>query len=137
MKIKRIPMWPLIILLFLIMLLNGAALYWHLYYFIWWLDIPMHFLGGLWVALFSLAWLFRSPYVGSNERSPFFVWMFALAVTLLVGLVWELFEFNLSTIVGFSERDLGDTLLDLVMDVAGAVSGTVFFLKMGYNRSDE
>ncbi len=81
-----------------------------------WYDIPMHFMGGAWVALFGL-WVtgtsygaFLGPFV--NIRNLFLY-------TLAVGVAWEFLELALEF---NSLGDVGywpDTMLDLVMDLLG------------------
>jgi hypothetical protein len=126
---------PLLIvgLLFFIGAVNAAALYWHLYFFLPWLDIPMHLLGGLWVGLFALYWYYHIKR-GDKDRSALFVAVFSVAVTMTIGLLWELFEFNLDTIIGFSNHDLADTLADLSNDFLGSTLAAWIFLAKRYNR---
>jgi succinate dehydrogenase hydrophobic anchor subunit len=132
---KHFPTMHLLALLCLIAIVNAAAVYWHLYFYLWWLDIPMHVLGGLWVALFALAWYYRSPYPKQKESSPLFVMMFAVAVTMVVGVGWELFELSAQTFIERADvHDLADTLGDLVNDFIGAVLAISVFVRMGYNR---
>lgn len=118
-----------------IAVVNGAAVYWHLYFYVWWLDIPMHMLGGMWVALFALSSYYRLTNVSTKDTSPLFVFAFAIAITMIVGLSWELFEFSAQT---FIERahvfDIGDTLSDLVNDFIGALIASFVFVRMGYNK---
>jgi predicted membrane protein len=84
-------------------------LYWHYL----WLDIPMHFVGGLWAALVS-AWFLR--YV----HSPYSL-VYVLIGVLIIGIAWEIMEY----VIGFQrEQDYAfDTSLDLVMDLCGGVLG--------------
>lgn len=130
---RKFPPAVLVGLVFLLAIINSAAYYWHLYFHFPWLDIPMHFLGGLWVALYALAWYYGAPLL-KKERGTLFTWMFALSVSMLVGLLWELFELSVDTIIAFSQHNLGDTLLDLVMDALGACVSAYIFLRGGYNR---
>ncbi len=132
---KYFPATYLLSLILLIAILNGAAVYWHLYFHIWWLDIPMHLLGGLWVGLFGLSWYYRSRLPKTKDTTPLFVVVFAVALTMTVGLAWELFELSAQTFIERADvHDLGDTLADLVNDTLGALTAAYIFIRMGYNK---
>ena len=125
----------LLAIILLIAVVSGAALHWHLYFFYPWLDIPMHLLGGFWVALFVLAQYYRASFPARKDPSPLFVVVFAVAVTMTIGLFWELFEFSAQTLIERAEfHNLGDTLLDLVNDLFGSLCAATLFIRMGYNR---
>jgi hypothetical protein len=90
-------------------------LYWHYL----WLDIPMHFLGGLWAAL-ACVWFLRF----FMPRASFAL---VLAGVVGIGIAWELFEF----IVGFQENNYAlDTSLDIVMDITGGFCGFLLGRRM-------
>ena len=127
--------YPTLFLLLFIATINAIANYWHLYFHLPWLDIPMHVLGGLWVAFFSLAWYYHTPLIHPKDRSTLFVIMFATSTTMIIGLCWELFEFSAQTLIERADvHNLGDTLFDLVNDLVGALLATALFIRMGYNK---
>ena len=87
------------------------ALYWHYI----WLDLPVHFMGGMWAAL-VFAWiaLLRSwKYADSFAVTLVFV--------LAVSIAWELFELFVG--VPREANFAFDTSLDLTMDITGGVIG--------------
>lgn len=103
----------------------------NLYWIYRWYDIPMHMLGGLWVALFSL-----SLYPLINELllekgykiSAFYLSILAL---LFMTISWELFELlgQITTMI-----DIGywsDTLSDILNGYIGGMFGYLFYLKHG------
>lgn len=96
-----------------------VALFNDLYWIFPWLDLATHFLGGLWSALFFywVAAVLRLP------PSPVHV----VALVLVLGVAWEVFElsFGISSATDYAL----DTLIDLCMDVVGAivVSAAQFF----------
>lgn len=52
------------------------------------------------------------------------IYLFAMSVTL--GALWEILEFGMDQIFGTREQDgLYDTMIDLIMDVAGAALGSI------------
>jgi xanthine/uracil permease len=133
MKSRRITLFA-VALIVAIWGVNAVAVHLNLYYHIWWFDIPMHILGGFWIALFGLITYYHSSLVERKDRSAFFVVAFALATTMCIGLLWELFEFGVDRSIALSDNDLADTLGDFVNDMIGASFATAFFLWRGYNK---
>jgi hypothetical protein len=85
----------------------------YLYWLFPWLDIFVHFFGGLWVAL-AAVWLLTA----AHQRTPFIRIFFILA---MVSIGWELFE-----LWGGIPREANfafDTSLDFLMDALGGISG--------------
>ena len=75
----------LVTLIFLIFLLNYLAMKFYWYSSIWYFDMPMHFLGGLWLGL-ALIWFFKIKEIS---------WKVILEIilgVLLIGVFWEAFE---------------------------------------------
>ncbi len=131
---KQFPPFALAALIALIFALEAIARYWHLYFEFWWLDIPMHFLGGLWVGLFTLEWYYRTLHLKKKDTSAFFVVTLAIATTLTVGLAWEVFELSAQTFIERADvHDLADTLGDLTNDFLGAVAAIGIFIRGRYN----
>ena len=85
---------------------------------LWWWDILLHFLGGLWFALLGAFLLSR---IGVRVRL-----LHCLGLALAIGLAWEVFEyiFDLGGSVFMSYRL--DTIKDIVDDVLGG--GFAYFL---------
>lgn len=94
-------------------------------------DLPMHFLGGIWVGLIVIAFWGRFFEPLNFERS-FGNALKIAGIVLTVGLLWELFEFSLYSlhaqfgIGGYENMELGDTLKDLILDWLGGIA--VFLL---------
>ncbi len=102
----------------------GTKLY--LYWTVTWFDMIMHFLGGLFVALF-----FFSIFAFLKSRLPYMEKLvLGLIFSILVGLVWEYYE----VIVGVTDlREAGywsDTGMDIVMDTLGAIVGVFYAHKL-------
>ena len=113
---------------------NMFAEHVHLYYLLWWFDIPMHMLGGLWIALTSLVVYYHMGF-HRHDRSVSFVVTAMLAATLIVGIFWEVFEFSVAHFVKLNDNGVFDTLKDLLDDMIGAVIASVIFIKKGYNKT--
>lgn len=97
------------------------------YYLVPWLDIPMHFFGGFFVALLFI-WLRQiAPNIfgGNSFLGDIIV---VLGFVALIGVLWEFFEFSFDYLV--SARNLGlarsqmgiaDTMGDLFFDLLGGL----------------
>ncbi len=133
MKSRRLT-WALVCLIFFIWGVNTIADTTHLYYLLWWFDIPMHMLGGLWVGLTALVIYYHTGWIKRKDRSLSFVVAFTLATTMVIGLLWEVFEFSVEHFVKLNDNGLLDTLKDLVDDLVGASIAALVFIKKGYNK---
>ena len=86
------------------------------YWLIWWYDIMMHFLGGVWVVL-VLIWL-------NQLKAAAVVLTFKRVLTaiVVVGLAWEIYELLFDqTFIDAKGYGL-DTVLDLIMNTVGAAA---------------
>jgi hypothetical protein len=131
---KRFPSSVILTLIIFIFIVNAVADYWHLYFYIWWLDIPMHILGGFWVALTSLAIYYALPERREKDCSSMFVYALSIASALLIGLIWEVFEFSVDIILSSFVTKSADILKDLGDDLVGGLLGAVLFITKGYNK---
>lgn len=112
-------------LLFFISLIVLAGLHilsltFELYWTYLWLDIPMHVLGGATVA-FGFLTLFPV-----HEQYGFrYGLLLVLLATLVLGVVWEAFEYT----IGFTRISevhvLRDTVLDTTMNLLGGALGFI------------
>ena len=131
---KQFPPAVLAGIIVLLAVIEAGALYWHLFFKFWWFDIPMHFFGGLWIALFTLAWYYRARIPKVKDKSGLFVATLAVSTTLSIGLFWELFELSAQTFIERANvHDLADTLADLTNDLLGAVVAIGIFIRGRYN----
>jgi hypothetical protein len=99
--------------------LHNLALILELYWRFWWFDIPMHFVGGVVVALGLL--------VLSDLRVPLPLYRPTVVVTtafvLFVALAWEVFEVWAGIPI---ESDYWfDTSLDVLLGLGGGLVGYV------------
>ena len=111
----------LIWLLGMLTILHVTALNYKLYFYIPWLDMVAHTLGGICVAL-AVVGILRYKGIA---HSPLLI---AVAV-LGVGIGWELFEYGIGAVrdePGYAV----DTMSDILMDLIGGVLGAVFSRKL-------
>ena len=135
MKIKYLNIYFLLIFIILIFSGHIASLAVGGFYKIWWADSALHFLGGFWVGLFALWFLFNFARTPLNaELFPAYILILALlSFTALMGVFWEFFEFILDKITGYKsysaiilQKNLEDTLSDLLFDLLGAFASGIF-----------
>ena len=102
--------------------LNVIAMKFYWYSSIWWLDMPMHIFGGVFVGLlYFLIFSVRNFSVRD-------VWKI-LGWILLIGLGWEFFELFAVNHLMESPFILLDTLSDLFFDLAGGSVAIIYFQK--------
>ena len=94
-----------------------------------WIDIPMHFLGGLSVALMFMMIitdLNKRNIVEDLQLSVLFI--FVISFVSLAAVLWEFFEFGMDSIflIGF-QGGLRDTLADLFFGLIGGLAGFLTF----------
>lgn len=111
--------------------------YSHFYVKIWWWDILLH--GGNSIVLGMVGFLFAYALLITSkiEAKPFLISVFALSFAVLIGVLWEIFEFGMDYFFGFSMQKSGlvDTMTDLMMDVGGGM--VVSLLGFFYLRKPE
>jgi len=110
--------WILVLVGALNFIVDKLYLQWSL----WWVDMILHFLGGLCVAFFVL-WLvsWKSDLKNWSRGKILFV---AFLGALLVGVLWEVYELYFGiTFLSDGARYFADTAKDLTMDCVGGISG--------------
>jgi len=104
----------------LIAFLHLGALEYFWYWQFWWFDIPLHFLGGVLLALIAS---FLYIKYGSTEGrvTNRMIFINLIATVLIVGFLWEVFEL----VAGgreFADSDYTlDTIADMFTDLAGGL----------------
>ena len=79
----------------------------------------LHFLGGFWVGLFFL-YVF---YVRKAILQPL---SYVVIFVLLIGLLWELFEFYANNYIGTYPFDIIDTTSDMFLDIFGGFCAILY-----------
>jgi len=101
-------------------LIHILALRLYLYWYYVWLDVPVHFLGGIVVAF--------GVYAARDLRLPYFSYLSAtltcvMVIVVLVMLAWEVFELW----AGIPRLDnfVFDTSLDIIAGFLGGITGAL------------
>ena len=135
--------FPKVLLLFIIMMgvANALAEHFFLYWRLPWLDMLMHFLGGVWIGL-SVLWIYylsgKFKNIPEDHRKATYVYFLAGIVALVIGIFWEIFEFNLIFFITFDEfNGFYDTAGDIILAVIGALLATRYFVGKEYYKKQE
>lgn len=123
------------VLAIVLAVLHFVALEFFLYWKFPWLDIFVHSLGGLLIALFAIWFYLRF----ATHEMPFSrreIAVVAMSAIIIAGISWELFE--LWAGLPREENFVSDTIVDLFMDLFGAFLGVIyveqFYIPKLYNK---
>lgn len=121
-------------LIFFIWAINSLANTFYWYSAMWWFDIPMHILGGAFLALIFSAIFFKklTPQPSSN------IFIMIILGVVIVGAGWEGFEYVVQHFIkGLPLANFPDSVKDMLMDIIGGSIASFFVLKSvkRYNRS--
>lgn len=112
----------IISIIFFIFTLNLIAMKLYWYYSIWWLDMPMHILGGFWIGLVFF-WYFRF------EKLSFVSVSKIILGVLVIAIGWEVFESLLDKTITQNPFNALDTFSDLCFGIAGGLLSVFYFFK--------
>ncbi len=109
----------------------------HWDYTIWWIDMPMHFFGGFWQAMFFI-WFFSIKnftffQVPINKIDTQLI-VKAVLFVLLIGILWEIFEVLVHNYVPHNTFSILDTTSDIFFDVAGGIAAILYALRKSYPK---
>jgi len=121
----------IIYLMFFIFIANLLAQKFYWYSSIWYFDMIMHFLGGVWQGLFFI-WFFSINDLPlfrlSLDAIDFKLIYKTILFVLLIGVLWEFFEFFTNNYVGHDPFNTLDTISDIFFDLAGGAFAVFYFL---------
>ena len=120
-------------LLIFILVIHILAIANSWYWTIGWLDMPMHFLGGLWVALFFF-WILKKRFVQVSqvlEGNFLLLGILSLGFVSLIGIGWEFYEFLYDKYLAkgllLSQASITDTMTDLFFDWVGGLIAVLVY----------
>lgn len=97
----------------------------------WWWDIMLHTTSGFVLGIigFMFVYLLNKNYSTNVTLSPIFIALFAFCFAVMIGAIWEIYEFSMDRLMGFNMqkfREAGqdgliDTMVDLIVDSIGAL----------------
>ena len=111
----------------------------------WWWDIMLHTTSGFVLGIigFMFVYLLNKNYDTNVTLSPIFIALFAFSFAVMIGVIWEIYEFGMDRLVGFNMqkfREAGqdgliDTMVDLIVDSIGALVVSVLgYLNITENK---
>jgi hypothetical protein len=120
-QVKRQSTW-LAFSLCLIVVSHYILFFTGLYWDYRWLDIPMHFLCGAWMAAFGAYFFFTRGPVRAHRA--LYEALILLGFAALAGVVWEFHEFVFDTYITdrrlIMQEGVAETMGDLFFDLLGA-----------------
>ncbi|OIO49657.1 MAG: hypothetical protein AUJ39_00625 [Parcubacteria group bacterium CG1_02_42_13] len=129
----------IILLAIAIALIHSVAVFYNWYWRFLWIDVPMHFLGGVLAAIIFIWLCEKLPGHFNLSRNFFITALAVLSFTALVGVLWEFSEFVYDVII--SSRGWGalagqgarDMIEDLFFDLLGGLA-VVVARRLRYNN---
>lgn len=109
-------------LIFLILFLNVLAHRFYWYSSIWYFDMVMHFLGGLWLGL-ALVWIFPP------KEFSYGLFVRLILGVFCIGVAWEVFEIVVHIFTDQMPFNILDTFSDICFDLAGGIFSFLYFFK--------
>ncbi len=131
-KRTRILLFIIAITAFALFYLDHIAQERFYYWLYWWYDIMMHFLGGFLVGSIVLWGIAR--FYTPQKWTTFGLFTLTALSAATIGLAWEYFEFFSGALILQRGDIVGDTKLDLVMDVSGALVAWLFVMPTVFKR---
>jgi len=128
-----------VLLSLLLLVAHGLAILNSWYWVYPWIDVPMHFLGGVLAAVILLWLVDRYPGEWELPRNFFTRMVFILSFVALIGVLWEFSEFLYDVFISsrgwsrFALQSARDTIGDLFFDLLGGLT-VVALSKLGYNK---
>jgi len=99
------------------------------YWTVRWIDIPLHFLGGLWLGIIFLH--FIMPKLEITSHKLLISMILVVGFSVLVGVFWEFFEFLFDVFIARgghfppAQQGLADTMKDLFFDLSGGLAAFI------------
>ncbi len=137
-KIKMFSLKTIIYFLIAFLFLHIFATFYHLYWLFPWLDVPMHFLGGLLLVIIYF-WINARIEILNPKFNKLPKWLvnlvFALSFVILIGVLWEFYEFlhDFYLLTGGKisvfQNSFADTIKDLFFDLVGGTTAFAIFYR--------
>jgi len=115
--------------LIVIGVIHVSAIEYSLYFYYNWLDIPVHFLGGIWVSATALWLILSKEYFSSLRTNRRLLLLTLFSSALFIGLLWEAFEYVFGIAVLNPANYVPDTIKDLFTDVLGSLFLYVYYVR--------
>jgi asparagine N-glycosylation enzyme membrane subunit Stt3 len=114
----------------IIFILNSLAMKFYWYFTIWWFDMPMHFLGGVFIGFVSIA-AYVKYFAKEKPSAARIAWTVFFSV-LIIGVLWEIFESGVNFLTVSQQNPILDTWSDIAYDIAGGLFAAFYYLRKAY-----
>ncbi len=104
----------------------------------WWWDILLHGFSAIVFGFIGFTILYFMVNKHKLNARPWAIAIFSFSFAIAIGVLWEIFEFSMDQIFGFSMQKSGlvDTMSDLIVDALGALfASTMAFLYFKSRRT--
>lgn len=108
----------------------------------WWWDIILHISSGFLLGImgFLLVYVLSEEKTASLKMKPIFISLFAFSFAIMLGTIWEIYEFGNDQLLGTNMQKSGliDTMWDLIVDTIGALVVSIigyFYINKNNNKS--
>jgi hypothetical protein len=115
---------PFVLVMLIVVGLHWIASLYGFYWNVWWYDIMMHSLGGLFVFIAAL-WALNTQY--ARALTPYINIKNLLVFVFVIGFLWEVHEILLDFADFSHPQYVRDTTEDFIFDMTGAVAGALIF----------
>ncbi|MDD3498081.1 MAG: hypothetical protein PHH24_01085 [Candidatus Moranbacteria bacterium] len=124
----KIPIEVDFVLTIILYLCYGLGEYSGFYVKIWWWDLFLHFGNSIVLGMVGFIFAYSLLLTSKISAKPILISVFALSFSVLVGVIWEIFEFGMDSLFGFTMQKSGlvDTMTDLIVNFFGASIVSVF-----------
>lgn len=117
-----------VLLVSFIFILNSLALKFYWYSSIWYLDMLMHFLGGMSSSLLIIYLIS----VRNNNVDLFKSIFKIIFFVFVIGFCWEIFEIVVNKLITKDSFNTFDTLSDISFDLTGGIFLLIYYLYTPY-----
>lgn len=103
----------------------------------WWWDTVLHAGSGIGLGFVGFLIIYSFYQRGPLKSNPLILVLFSFCFALSLGVLWEIFEFAMDSLLGLNMQKSGlvDTMWDLIMDTIGAfLVSAVGYLYLKHNR---
>lgn len=97
------------------------------YYGVWWWDIMLHTASAFAIGLIALMIIRFNVSRKTVQAKPVLLSIFAFSFAIMIGALWEIFEFSGDQLFGLNMQKDGlvDTMTDIIVDTVGALVAAV------------
>jgi hypothetical protein len=124
---KRKLIKEALILVLIIGGINFIASYFHWYWSIWWFDMPVHFMGGVFVGMLTIYLFYRKIGILTTKGQSLKALFVILAGTFVFGFMWEIFEFFVQGSTNGNLANIVDSVSDICFDLAGGIFASLMY----------